>query len=88
MQGFGLRFGKTGVALVPLLDVNSQVHGLQVLRSSKQAAATGEPAKEYWPVGMVKKGHFHLIGGTPQWILLVAEGERARHEPRRCSRSA
>jgi len=74
VQGFGLRYGKTGVALVPLLDVNSQVHGLQVLRSSRQAAATGKPAKEYWPAGMVKKGHFHLIGGTPQWILLVAEG--------------
>lgn len=74
VQGFGLRFGKTGVALVPLLDVNSQVHGLQVLRSAKQATAAGKPAKEYWPAGMVKKGHFHLIGGTPQWILLVAEG--------------
>ncbi|WP_049460322.1 DUF5906 domain-containing protein [Stenotrophomonas maltophilia] len=74
VQGFGLRYGTTGAALVPLLDVNGQVHGLQVLRSARLAAAGRKPAKEYWPAGMVKKGHFHLIGGSPQWILLVAEG--------------
>ena len=73
VQGFGLRYGTTGAALVPLLDVNGQVHGLQVLRSAKLAAA-GRAGQEYWPAGMAKKGHFHLIGGSPQWILLVAEG--------------
>lgn len=74
VQPFGLRYGRSGVALVPLLDVNGSVHGLQVLRSAKQAQAAGKPAKEYWPAGLAKKGHFHLIGGTPQWVLLVAEG--------------
>ncbi|MCR1808088.1 DNA primase, partial [Stenotrophomonas geniculata] len=49
VQGFGLRYGTTGAALVPLLDVNGQVHGLQVLRSAKLAAAGRKPAKEYWP---------------------------------------
>lgn len=74
VQAFGLRYGRSGVALVPLLDPNGSVHGLQVLRSAKQAKATNKPAKEFWPAGLAKKGHFHLIGGTPQWILLVAEG--------------
>ena len=74
VQAFGLRYGRSGVALVPLLDPNGSVHGLQVLRSGKQAKASNKPAKEFWPPGLAKKGHFHLIGGTPQWILLVAEG--------------
>ncbi|WP_313456810.1 DUF5906 domain-containing protein [Stenotrophomonas sp.] len=74
VQAFGLRYGRSGVALVPLLDPNGSVHGLQVLRSAKQAKASNKPAKEFWPPGLAKKGHFHLIGGTPQWILLVAEG--------------
>lgn len=74
VQAFGLRYGRSGVALVPLLDPNGAVHGLQVLRSAKQAKAANKPAKEFWPAGLAKKGHFHLIGGTPQWILLVAEG--------------
>lgn len=74
VQAYGLRYGRSGVALVPMLDVNGGVHGLQVLRSPKQAKAAGKPAKEFWPAGLAKKGHFHLIGGTPQWILLVAEG--------------
>ncbi|MBD9368841.1 DUF5906 domain-containing protein [Xanthomonas sp. XNM01] len=74
VQGFGLRYGKSGVAIVPLLDVNGAIHGLQLLRSAKQAEAARKPAKEFWPAGVAKKGHFHLIGGTPQWILLIAEG--------------
>ncbi|KAF1697977.1 DNA primase [Pseudoxanthomonas jiangsuensis] len=74
VQGFGLRYGKSGVAVVPMLDANGSVHGLQLLRSAKQAEATRKPAKEFWPPGLAKKGHFHLIGGTPQWILLLAEG--------------
>ena len=74
VQGFGLRYGKSGVAVVPMLDANGSIHGLQLLRSAKQAEATRKPAKEFWPAGIAKKGHFHLIGGTPQWILLLAEG--------------
>lgn len=74
VQGFGLRYGKTGAAVVPLLDTNGAVHGLQILRSAAQAEASRKPVKEFFPKGVAKKGHFHLIGGTPQWILLVAEG--------------
>lgn len=73
IQSFGLRFTPNGAAVVPMLDTTGQVHGLQFLRSAKQAEETKRPVKEYWPSGMAKKGHFHLIG-SPQWIVLVAEG--------------
>lgn len=74
VQGFGLRYGATGVAVVPMLDTNGAIHGLQLLRSTKLAEQQRKPAKEFWPAGLAKKAHFHLIGGTPQWILLIAEG--------------
>jgi len=74
VQGFGLRYGASGVAVVPMLDANGAIHGLQLLRSHKLAESTRKPAKEFWPPGLAKKGHFHLIGGSPQWIVLIAEG--------------
>jgi putative DNA primase/helicase len=73
VQGYGLRYTSAGSAVVPLLDVSGKIHGLQFLRSAKQADQAKRPAKELWPAGMVKQGHFHLIG-SPQWIVLVAEG--------------
>ncbi|KAA2285442.1 DUF5906 domain-containing protein [Arenimonas fontis] len=73
VQGFGLRYSGKGAAVVPMLDAQGQIHGLQLLRSAKQASADKRPAKEYWPAGAVKQGHFHLIG-APQWIVLIAEG--------------
>lgn len=73
VQAFGLRFTEAGSAVVPLLDAFGQVHGLQFLRSAKQAELAKRPAKEYWPAGLAKQGKFHLIG-APQWIVLVAEG--------------
>src|SRR5690606_19898560 len=27
-----------------------------------------------WPAGLAKKGHFHLLGHAPQWVVLLAEG--------------
>src|SRR5690606_10700297 len=60
--GFGVRFTKKGAAVVPLLDTHGELHGLQILRSSRQAKEQGKPGKEYWPPGVVKQGHFHLIG--------------------------
>ena len=74
VSGFGVRYGRTGAAVLPLLDVHGGIHGLQVLRSAAQAKAENKPAKEFFPAGLAKKGHFHLIGGSPQALLLVAEG--------------
>ena len=73
VQGYGLRYTSGGAAVVPLLDVAGKIHGLQFLRTPKQSEEAKRPAKEFWPAGIAKKGHFHLLG-SPQWIVLVAEG--------------
>lgn len=70
---FGLRFTNNGSAVLPLLDTAGRIHGLQFLRTPAQAKQAGRPAKEFFPIGVAKKGHFHLIG-APQHIVLVAEG--------------
>ncbi len=73
VQGFGLRYTPAGAAVVPLLDEAGKIHGLQFLRTARQAEEAKRPAKEFWPAGVAKKGHFHLLG-SPQWIVLIAEG--------------
>lgn len=73
VQAFGLRFTPGGSAVVPMLDAFGQIHGLQFLRSAKQADQAKRPTKEFWPAGMAKQGHYHLVG-APQWIILIAEG--------------
>jgi hypothetical protein len=59
--------------VLPLLDTAGRIHGLQFLRTSAQARE-GEAAREgVLASGLIKKGHFHLIG-APQHLVLVAEG--------------
>lgn len=70
---YGLRFSPSGAAALPLLDAQGRIHGLQLLRTPAAAAKVKRPAKEFWPRGVVKKGHFHLIG-SPAWVVLIAEG--------------
>ncbi|WP_337054072.1 DUF5906 domain-containing protein [Pseudoxanthomonas sp. USHLN014] len=72
--GYGLKFTERGTAVVPLTDTTGKIHGLQFLRSAAQAQEAKRHAKEFWPAGVAKKGHFHLLGHTPHWIVLVAEG--------------
>jgi putative DNA primase/helicase len=67
----GVRFSPSGAVVIPLLDTSGVIHGLQAIRTPAQAKR--RPAKEFWPAGVVKKGHFHLIG-IPTSIVLVAEG--------------
>ena len=69
----GLRYTANGTAVIPLLDTQGRIHGLQFLRTPAAAERSKRPAKEFWPKGIVKKGHFHLIG-SPSWIVLIAEG--------------
>lgn len=73
VQGHGLRYTTSGSAVLPLLDGGGKIHGLQFLRTPAQAEKTRRPAKEFWPPGLVKKGHFHLLG-APQHLILIAEG--------------
>lgn len=71
--GHGVRFSPSGALAIPLLDAAGRIHGLQVIRTAAEAKARDRPQKEFWPVGVAKKGHFHLIG-MPTAIVLVAEG--------------
>lgn len=73
VQGYGLRYSPKGAAVLPLLDTQGRIHGLQLLRTAAEAERARKPAKEFWPKGIAKKGHFHLIG-SPSWLVLVAEG--------------
>jgi putative DNA primase/helicase len=69
----GVRFDPNGhgTMLVPMLDVRGKVHGLQIIRGKNRG---NKLEKQYFPAGLAKQGHFHLIGGMPTWIVLVAEG--------------
>lgn len=60
--------------LVVSADAGGNIHGLQFLRTAAQAREGKRPEKEFWPEGLAKKGHFHLIGHQPHWIVLIAEG--------------
>lgn len=73
VTGHELRYTKAGAAVVPLTDAGGRIHGLQFLRTNAQAKEASRPEKEYWPAGLAKQGHFHMIG-VPGWIILVAEG--------------
>lgn len=74
VSGHGLRYTKNGRAVLPLLDDVGIVHGLQILRTAKQAEEDKRPAKQFWPAGLGKKGRFFLIGGIPSRVLLMCEG--------------
>lgn len=72
----GVRFSPGGAVVVPMMDAGHRVHGLQFILSRERHGArikrTGRD-KEFWPKGLSKRGHFHLIG-LPTWLLVVAEG--------------
>lgn len=69
----GVRFDPNGYGtmVVPMTDVRGTVHGLQIIRGKNRGTKL---EKQYFPAGLAKQGHYHLIGGLPSWICLVAEG--------------
>jgi putative DNA primase/helicase len=69
IKAYGLRFSPSGNMVVPMLDAERRVHGLQVIYAEKK----GGRDKDFWPAGLAKKGHFFLIG-NPDRLVLVAEG--------------
>lgn len=71
----GVRFSPQGAMVIPMLDVAGRIHGLQIIRG-KQPGQQRKLDKEFWPSGLIKKGHFHLLGmvGMVTPIILVAEG--------------
>ncbi len=68
----GVRFSPSGAMVIPLTDAAGKIHGLEIIRG-KQPAGSRKLEKEFWPAGLAKNGHFHLIG-MPTSIVLVAEG--------------
>lgn len=73
VRAHGVRFAPgAGTVAVPMMDAGGKIWGLQIIRGKDRAA--GKLEKEYWPRGLLKTGHYHLIGGTPRALVLVAEG--------------
>ena len=72
VRAHGVRFSPQGAIVVPMLDVGGKIHGLQVIRG-RQAGSRKRLDKEFWPSGLIKKGHFHQIGVIGP-LVLVAEG--------------
>jgi putative DNA primase/helicase len=61
-----------GQLVVPMCDVSGQVHGVQLVRGEKKNCRD----KDFWPAGLAKKGHFHIVGASNAAgsVILVAEG--------------
>lgn len=75
IQPYGVRFTESGCMVIPAMNNSAQVFGLQfILPSSHPRRKKKGRNKEFWPPGMAMKGHYFIIGGSPDQILLVAEG--------------
>ncbi|WP_234192672.1 DUF5906 domain-containing protein [Pseudacidovorax sp. NFM-22] len=69
----GVRFSPQGAMVIPLLDTGGRIHGLQIIRGKQAQAGGRKLEKEYWPQGIITKGHFHLMGMVNR-LVLVGEG--------------
>lgn len=70
----GVRFAPSGngTMAVPMCDAAGRIHGLQIVRGKDRG---NKLEKQYWPAGLSKQGHYHLIGAAqPGAVLLLAEG--------------
>ena len=69
VEPYGARFSPSGNMVIPMLDAERRIHGLQVIYAEKKNGRD----KDFWPAGLAKKSHFFLIGNVDR-ILLIAEG--------------
>jgi putative DNA primase/helicase len=68
----GVRFHPTSDTLaIPMTDPAGKIWGLQLIRGADRGERL---EKQYWPAGLDKVGHYHLLGGAPRDLLLIAEG--------------
>lgn len=69
----GVRFSPSGngTVAVPMCDAVGKVWGLQIIRGRERTR--GRMEKEYWPRGLAKTGHYHLMG-LPRDVILLGEG--------------
>jgi putative DNA primase/helicase len=68
----GVRFTKNGTLVIPMTDTAGNVHGVQFIGPEVRRRRK-DRNKDFWPPGLTKRGHFHMLG-APGPILLLAEG--------------
>jgi len=72
VHAFGLRYSPSGNGTLAIpMQRDGRVVGLQIIRGAERG---NKLEKQYWPAGMDKVGAYHLIGGIPRGLVLVAEG--------------
>lgn len=74
-QLFGARLSPQGNLVIPLADARGRVWGLQVVYSDPAIKQRKGRDKDYWPTGLAKQGHFHIIGLIGRGsVVLLCEG--------------
>lgn len=68
----GVRFTGAGTLVVPMTDSSGDVHGLQFIGPEVRKRYKDRD-KDFWPRGLTKRGHYHLLGAVGP-LLLLAEG--------------
>ncbi len=72
VHAFGLRYSPSGNGTLAIpMQRDGRIVGLQIIRGADRG---NKLEKQYWPAGMDKVGAYHLIGGIPRGLVLVAEG--------------
>jgi putative DNA primase/helicase len=71
VNAYGVRLSPSGAMAIPMADAAGTVHGLQIIRGKDRPADKLE--KEYWPRGIDKAGHYHMIGVAGP-VILITEG--------------
>jgi len=72
VQAHGIRYSPSGngTLAIPMTDATGKVWGLQIIRGKQRGRRL---EKQYWPAGMNKTGHYHMLG-SPGAVILLAEG--------------
>jgi len=69
----GVRISDRGNLVIKLHDEHGTIAGVQVIYSDTAVKKRKGRDKDFWPVGMSKRGRFFLIGTIGQ-VLLICEG--------------
>jgi len=72
VQAHGIRYSPSGngTIAIPMADAAGKVWGLQIIRGKNRGRKL---EKQYWPAGMNKTGHYHMLG-SPGVVILLVEG--------------
>lgn len=75
VEAHGVRFGRSGELIIPMTDDSDTIRGLQIIRPKDhpKTIKSGRD-KDFWPFGIASSGTWHLIGGHPKNLLIIAEG--------------